>query len=210
MCPLQLFYFLNYHSLLYIPNCHSLFYYLHCRLSIFYSSLSFFFSRFIHQELVHKDVVSPVFAPAYFDTYFDPNDEDYMFTKLQVERFPLPHLKAGAWYLDCVGGFVPSMENDLHRSLAESAPVGVIEDEVEPSSAVEVEKEKTEKAKKGKKGKDKAAATEALSTDNVATRSETNAAAEAFAAPDVTRVGSPSMGPLPIVEPPSQSEASVS
>ena len=101
--------------------------------------------------------MSPAFAPAYFNTYFDPDDEDYMFTKLQVERFPLPHLKARAWYLDCVGGFVPSMENDLHRPLAKCAPVGVVEDKVEPSPAVEVEKEKTEKAKKGKKGKGKAA-----------------------------------------------------
>ena len=47
----------NRHSLLYNPNCYSLFSYLHCRLSIFSSSLSFSFSRFIHQELVHKGVV---------------------------------------------------------------------------------------------------------------------------------------------------------
>ena len=76
-----------------------------------------------------------------------------MFTKLQVERFPLPHLKAGAWYLDCVGGFVSSMENDLHRFLAKSVPVSIVEDEVKSSLVVEVEKEKTEKAKKGKKGR---------------------------------------------------------
>ena len=136
--------FFNRHCLLYIPNFYSLFYYLHCRLSIFSSSLSFSFSRFIHQELVHKGAVSLAFAPAYFDTYFDPDDEDYMFTKLQVERFLLPPLKAGTWYLDCVGGFVPSIENNLHRSLAESAPVGVVENEVESSPAMEVEKEKTE------------------------------------------------------------------
>ena len=141
-----MFYFLNRHSLLYIPNCHSLLYYLNCRLSIFSSLLSFSFSRFIHQELVHKGAVLPAFAPAYFDTYFDPNNEDFMFTKLQVERFPLPHLKAGAWYVDCVGGFVPSMENDLHCYLAKSALVSVVEDGVELSPVMEVEKKKTEKA----------------------------------------------------------------
>ena len=177
---------------------------------LFSSLLSFSFSRFIHQELVHKDAVLPTFAPAYFDTYFDLDDEDFMFTKLQVERFPLPYLKAGAWYLDCVGGFVPSMENDLHCFLAESAPVSIVEDKVEPSPVVEVEKEKIEKAKKGKKGKGKATATEALSTANVATRSATKAVAEASAALDVTGVGSPSMGPFPVIEPPSQSEALVS
>ena len=152
----------------------------------------------------------PTFAPIYFDTYFDPDDEDFMFKKLQVERFPLPHLKAGAWYLDCVGGFVPSMENDLHRFLAQSAPIGVVEVEVEPSPAVKVEKEKTKKAKKGKKGKGKAAPVEAPSTANVATCSGTKAAAEASPALDVTGVGSPSMRPLPVVEPSSQSEALIS
>ena len=210
MCPLQVFYFLNRHSLLYIPNCHSLFYYLHCRLSIFSSSLSFSFSRFIHRELVHKDAVLPAFALAYFDTYFDPDDNDYMFMKLQAERFPLPHLKAVAWYLDCVGGFVPSMENDLHCSLAKSAPVGVVEDEVEPSPVMEVEKEKIEKAKKRKKGKGKATVAEAPSIANVATCSTTKAPSESSAAPNVMGVGSLSMEPLSLVKPPSQSEAPVS
>ena len=105
---------------------------------------------------------------------------------------------------------MPSIENDLHRFLVENAPVGVVEDEVESSPVVEVEKEKTEKAKKGKKGKGKAAPAKAPSTANVATHSATKAAAEASVAPDVMEVGSPSMGPLPIVEPPSQSEAPIS
>ena len=91
----------------------------------------------------------PTFAPTYFDTYFDLDDEDFMFTNLQVERFPLSLLKVGMWYLDCVGGFVPSVEDDLHCSLAESAPVSIVEHEVELSPSVEVEKEKTEKGKKG-------------------------------------------------------------
>ena len=76
-----------------------------------------------------------------------------MFKKLQVERFPLPHLKAGAWYLDCVGGFVPSMENDLYQPLAESTLISVVEDEVEPLPAVEVEKEKTEKPRKERRAR---------------------------------------------------------
>ena len=107
-------------------------------------------------------------------------------------------------------GSVPSMENNLHRSLAKCAPIGVVEDKVEPSPAVEVEKEKIEKAKKGKKGKGKVAAAEAPSTANVATRSATKATAEASTALDVTGVGSPSMSPLPVAKPPSQSEAPIS
>ena len=71
-----------------------------------------------------------------------PDAEDFIFSKLQVERFPLPHLKAGAWDLNCVGGFVPSAKADLHYSLTKSAPVSAVEDEVEPSPLVEVEKEK--------------------------------------------------------------------
>ena len=189
---------------------HSLFYYLNFHFSILLSLLSFSFSRYVHHELVHKGAVSPTFAPAYFNTYFDPDDEDFMFTKLQVERFPLPHLKAGAWYLDCVGGFVLSVEDDLHCSLAKSAPVSVVQDEVEPSPPMEVEKEKIEKGKKGKKGKGKAAAAEAPSTANVATCSTTKATAEASVAPNVIGVGNPSIRPLVLVEPSSQSEAPVS
>ena len=153
--------------------------------------------------------MSPAFSPAYFDTYFDPDDENYMFTKLQDERFPLPHLKARSWYLDCVGGFLPSMENDLHRSLAGTS-VGIVDDKFELLPIVEVEKERIEKAKKGKKGKGKAAPAKAPSTTNVATRSTTKVAAEASAAVDVTGVGSHFVRPLPVVEPPSQSEAPLS
>ena len=51
--------------------------------------------------------MSPAFALAYFNTYFDLDDKDYMFTKLQVERFPLLYLKAEAWYLNCVEGLCP-------------------------------------------------------------------------------------------------------
>ena len=104
--------------------------------------MSFSFSRYVHQELLHKEAVSPAFTPAYFDTYMVPNAEDFIFMNLQVERFPLPYLKTGAWYLDYVGGFVPSSKADLYRSLTKSAPVSAIEDVVEPSSLVEVEKEK--------------------------------------------------------------------
>ena len=108
-----------------------------------------------------------------------------------------------------MGGFVPSAEDDLHRFQAESALVSVVEDEVEPSLPVEVEKEKAHEGKKEKKDKGKAIAAEALPTVNVATRSATKAAAEA-SAPNVTRFGSPSMGPLMLIEPPSHNEAPVS
>ena len=110
--------------------------------------MSFSLSRYVHQELLHKDVVSPAFAPIYFDTYVVPDVEDFIFIKLHLERFPLPHLKAGVRYLNCVGGFLPSPEDDLHRSLAKSAPVSAVEDKVESSPPVEVEKEKVEKGKK--------------------------------------------------------------
>ena len=205
----SLFYILNCHSLFYILNCHSLFYYLNCHFSILLSLLSFSFFKYVHREFLHKGAVSPAFAPTYFDTYLVPDAEDFMFTKLQVERFPLPHLKAGEWYFDCVGRFVPSTEDNLHHALAKSAPISIVEDKVESSLPVEVEKEKAQKGKKGKKDKGKATAGEAPSIANVATRSTIKAGAKAYDAPNVTRVGSPSMGPPVLVEPPSQSEAPV-
>ena len=65
---------------------------------------------------------------------------------------------------------MPSAEDNLHCSFAKNAPISIVEDKVELSAPVEVEKEKIEKGKKGKKGKGKAAAAEALFTANVATR----------------------------------------
>ena len=99
---------------------------------------------------------------------------------------------------------MPSAKDDLHHSLAESAPISVVEDKVESSLPMEVEKEKTEK------GKGKAIAAEAPSTANVATRFATKVAAQASAPPDVMGVGNPSIGPLALVDSPSQSEAPVS
>ena len=77
-----MYYFFNCHCLFYFLNCHSIFYYHNCHLCILLPLLSFSFSMYVHRELVHKGAVLPAFAPAYFDTYFDPDDKDFIFTKL--------------------------------------------------------------------------------------------------------------------------------
>ena len=84
---------------------------------------------------------------AYFDTYMDEDAKDFIYTKYNFERFPLPHLKVGAWYIDCVEGYMSLAEDDLYRNLVEVARVVVVvvvEDDVEPLPPVEVEKEKGE------------------------------------------------------------------
>ena len=90
----------------------------------------------------------------------------------------------------------PTKDN-LHHSLTKIAHVSPVEDEVESSPPVEVEKEKGEsemngkKGKKGKKDKSKDIDEVAPSITNVTMRSTTKVVSEAIAASNATRVGSP-------------------
>jgi hypothetical protein len=50
---------------------------------------------------------------------------------MQLAKFPLVHLVAGDWYLDCSRGFVLDVDETLYNSLVNSTPK-VIELEEEP------------------------------------------------------------------------------
>ena len=44
--------------------------------------------------------------PSYLDAWLKNDSNNYIYTKLQVAKFPLSHLEAGGWYLDYFVGFV--------------------------------------------------------------------------------------------------------
>ena len=130
-----------------------------------------------------------------------------MYSAEHVSSFGAPHLRGGAWYLDCRPGFTPPREEALFSSLSSIAPIEAILEEEKAAQPAQVVKPKRVWGKKAKDG----AASEpaAQSTTLVVTRSTTKAAAEASAAPISTAVGSPSALPSMVLAVASQSEATI-
>ena len=115
-----------------------------------------------------------------------------MYSTEHVSSFGAPHLKGGAWYLDCRPGFMPPREEALFSSLFSIAPVEAVPEEEETAQPAQVVKPKV----RGKKAKDGAASEPtAQSTALVVTHSTTKAATEASATPVSTAIGSPSALP---------------
>ena len=188
------------------------------------TSLSYFFSSFfpcllnlpsntsmrnmyIVFELIAKKALRLHALPAYMQSYLDDSFEVFMYSAEHVSSFGAPHLRGGAWYLDCQPGFTPPGEEALFSSLSSIAPVEAVpkeEEAVEPAQVV--------KSKRvwGKKAKDGAASEPpAQSTALVVTRSAMKAAAEASGALVSIAVGSPSALPSMVLAVASQSEATV-
>ena len=130
-----------------------------------------------------------------------------MYSAEHVSSFGTPHLRGGAWYLDCRLGFTPPGEKALFSSLSSIALVEAVPEEEEAAQPAQVVKPKKVRGKKAKEG----AASEpaAQSTTLIVTRSATKAAAEALAAPVSTAVGSPSTLPSMVLAVASKSEATV-
>ena len=131
-----------------------------------------------------------------------------MYSAEHVSSFGAPHLRGGAWYLDCRPGFSPPGEEGLFSSLSSIALVEAVPgEEEEATQPAQVVKPKRVRGKKAKDG----AASEpaAQSTALVVTRSTTKATAEASAAHVSTAVGSSSALPTMVLAVASQSEAIV-
>ena len=104
--------------------------------------------------------------PPFLQDWVDVNSDLCVFTVVQVAKFPESHLKAGGWYLDCSGGFVPAEEKTLYSSLGSSDP----EDSIVPFEEPDIAElpPPPPKAPKGK-GRAKTSATQA--TSHLPTRS---------------------------------------
>ena len=188
------------------------------------TSLSYFFSSFfpcllnlpsntsmrnkyIFLELIAKKALGLHALPAYMQSYLDDSSKIFMYSVEHVSSFGAPHLRGGAWYLDCRPGFTPLGEEALFSSLSSIAPVEKVPEEEEAAQPAQVVKPKRVRGKKAKDG----AASEptAQSTTLVVTHSATKAIAEASAAPVSTVVGNPSALPSMVLAIASQREATV-
>ena len=127
-----------------------------------------------------------------------------MYSAKHVSLFGAPHLRGGAWYLDCRPGYTPPGEEVLFSSLSSIALVEAISEEEEASELSQVVKPKRVWGKKAKDGT--AIELAAQSTALVVTHSATKATVEASTAPVSTVVGSPSALPSMVLAVASQSE----
>ena len=112
------------------------------------TSLSYFFSsffpcllnlpsntsmrnRYIVCELIAKKALGLHALPAFLQSYLDDSSEVFMYSAEHVSSFGTPHLRGGAWYLDCRPGFTPPGEEALFSSLSSIAPIEAVPEEEE-------------------------------------------------------------------------------
>ena len=164
-------------------------------------------NRYIVCKLIAKKALGLHALPAFLQSYLDDSSEVFMYSAEHVSSFGTPHLRGGAWYLDCRPRFTPPGEEALFSSLSSIAPVEAVPEEEEAAQTAQVVKPKRVRGKKAKDGATSEPA--AQSTALVFTRLATKAAVEALAALVSTAFGSPSALPSMVLAVASQSKATV-
>ena len=147
--------------------------------------------RYIHRELVVKNVVPRSSLPSFLEDWIDENSSLCVYTLMQLAKFPRVHLAAGGWYLDCSRGFVPEAEEPLYSTLVASAPE-VIELEEEPEEDENPTPPTVVKEVGSVEGKGKG---KRVALSQVSTRSFTKASVHPSATPATTVVESPTETP---------------
>ena len=129
------------------------------------TSLSYFFSSFfpcllnlpsntsmrnkyIVCELIAKKALGLHALPAFLQSYLDDSSEVFMYSAEHVSSFGTPHLRGGAWYLDCRQRFTPPGEEALFSSLSSIAPVEAVLEEEKAAQPAQVVKPKRVRGKK--------------------------------------------------------------
>jgi hypothetical protein len=171
-------------------DIYSSFLFFHCFLTLISCSS---FPRYIHRELVVKNVLPHSALPAFIFDWVDVDSNLCVYTAMQVAKFPHVHLEGGGWYLDCSRGFVPEEEESLYTTLVSFAPE-VIELEEEPEEDMPAP-QSIEKDVAPVKAKGKGRKLVPLASSQVSTRSFTKASVQRTVAPATTVVGSPSAAP---------------
>ena len=76
----------------------------------------------------------------------------FLYSAVHMSAFGAPHLKGGAWYLDCRPGFIPPRKEALLSSLFNIAPVEAVADKEKAAQSAQVEKLNRARRKKAKDG----------------------------------------------------------
>ena len=130
-----------------------------------------------------------------------------MYSAEHVSSFGAPHLRGGAWYLDCQPSYTPPGEEALFSSLSNIAPVEAVPEEEEALQPAQVVKPKRVRGKKAEDGTATELAAQSIAL--VVICSATKAVAEASAAPVSTVVDSPSALSSMVLAVASQSKATI-
>ena len=88
-------------------------------------------NRYIVCELIAKKALGLHALPAFLQSYLDDSSEVFMYSAEHVSSFGAPHLRGGAWYLDCRPGFTLPEKEALFSSLSSISPVETVPEEEE-------------------------------------------------------------------------------
>ena len=69
-------------------------------------------------------------------SYLDDSSEVFMYSTEHMSSFGAPHLKGGAWYLDCRPSYTPPEEEALFSSLSSIAPIEAVPEEEEEAPSL--------------------------------------------------------------------------
>ena len=95
-------------------------------------SLKHLYVQQVHRfELIAKKALGLHSLPAYMQSYLDDSSEVFMYSAEHMRSFGAPHLRGGAWYLDCRPGYTPPGEEALFSSLSSIALVEAVPEEEE-------------------------------------------------------------------------------
>ena len=107
------------------------------------------------RELLPKNALGVFSCPVFLTPWIQSSSDICIFTAVQKERFSVPLLHGGGWYLECSSKFIPDEEIDFYNSLSGSAsapvsshPHGEEIEEGHSSLPAAVEEDKTVKKKR--------------------------------------------------------------
>ena len=105
--------------------------------------------------MIPKNALGDLSCPVFLSPWIQPSSDICIFTDVQKERFSVPLLQGGGWYLECTSNFVPDEERELFSRLSGSTslpvsiePQGRGTEEEHSSLPASTEQEKTVKKKK--------------------------------------------------------------
>lgn len=72
-----------------------------------------------------KNALGVLSSPVFLSPWIQSSSDICIFTNIQKERFSVPLLQGGGWYLECSSNFVPDEELELYNSLCGSTSIPV-------------------------------------------------------------------------------------
>ena len=108
---------------------------------MFLSNFSFCY-KYVHLELIAKEVIEVFFVSAYLQLYEDDSSKVFIYSSEQVERFGSPHIRAMGWYFDCRVEYTSLGKEALFFPFTTFAPIEAVVYKEEALQSAQVVTEK--------------------------------------------------------------------